>query len=245
MNNLRCGFTIALVLAATCGSRKAHAQNVLPGKLSPAEIKVLEKLAKKNYFKDATCAQFANLILKENKLPEIGATEPSPPLRGNIDRRNEDARLPELKDGATLKTNPLFEVKIATASDGADSWSLTLHRSLDIPKSEDPKLAASSHLDAETAYLFKVGAINNKPLCDLIKISYKAKPRGAAGNTSIDQSYNTVQCLDLFLTDFSSLENQPLGSRELFFIKKDCAIGMHFFAEAKAVLARRKLGLNH
>jgi hypothetical protein len=244
-------FCLAYTAAVIVDCPLARADASANGGLSDIQVKVLEKLASQKYFKDASCAQFTNLILSNNHLPLIGQISPAPTLRGDIDRRGENERLPELKDGATLKTHPRFEVAVETVADGQQLWSLKLTRRLDATKAQDSKLPTPTHLDTETTYFFSVGMKNNQPFCDLQRISYIARPKlpaatvAAQGLASLSQQYATPQCIDLFLDQAPALKDKPLGSLELYFIKKDCAVGVHFFSDAKEILSKRRLGLRH
>jgi hypothetical protein len=175
----------------------------------------LDKLKKERYLKNASCSQFASLILRRVGLPAVGETSPVIGTRGNADRRGDHMVPPTLDDGTVRTQNPYSEYRVEAGTEVSSKfyWDLTLTRI----REEQP----GTRITSSSTFHFQLGAEENRATCDLLWINFSS----SAGD--LDGRYDLSRCIDLF--DPKNKKTSASISR----ISRDCSIGLHYFKETK------------
>jgi hypothetical protein len=190
---------------------------------APDEMATLRHYEAQGYIKHATCAEIANSVLKESRLPELGESGPVGGERLDIDRRGERANPPVFLDGVILSRDPYIAIRLQSRSGGLESWNLKRIREL---KEKVNKRTQTTTLESD--FSFAVDARLNQQACELLSIEFKG--------TGYAETLDVHDCLAITGLDAATAASWVKNPRLFPWVKEDCDLGLQYFKAAKDAL---------
>ena len=201
--------------------------------LTPEQLKTFNYLKASHYFLLASCAGFANAVLDPVGLPRLGQSAPIRGERGNMDRQGERRSPPIFNDSVVRSEKPYLSFDV----DGrlsSDFWTLRLSR-VSRENSKDDGIRN------ETTFRFTIDSRLNHPSCELMKIEFQAWSPEASETPRWRKTVGLSDCLSMYNSAASDPVFAGMSAQAAQWLKEDCATGLHFFKEAKDMIADEAL----
>jgi hypothetical protein len=212
---------VIAILVMTSARARAGTANPAPETLPQKRAHVLHLLKQKNYFKNSSCTEVANDVLKKIGLPPLWRPGLIKGQRGAVSRPPKPQEPPLFTDEITPPGKNPIKVQIQSKlikPQPPQKWRLHLSRSGQV---ELKKGAASVSLD--TDFDFNIPQSGH---CELADIDFKLVNSPADRKARAEQ-VKINECIDLF---FISPKNPP---QEYKWIEQDCAMALRYSPEAR------------
>lgn len=182
--------------------------------------RTVELLRKHQFTRNPRCADFSNLILERAGLPDLGRDSPVEGIRGDMNRQGQGLSSPVFDDAIQAEGQPNgkkeYRVKAYVYPTIKRAWYLDLTRR--------QANAQGRWLELRSRFTFRIGTVNNHPVCDLVRIDFASPSKGLAGK------YDAKRCMDLFDPMGPAPEGDEVSRLAL---EQDCATGLRFFDSVK------------
>lgn len=206
------------ILAGTGVFAAPAAQNP-PQAMDSERSQVLQKLKREHYFRNASCTEVSDFVLKKIGLPPLWRPGLIKGRRGSVSRPPKPVEPPVFSDEITSKGKSPIKVQIRTRALGPKQWHLHLNRSGEVRLKE-----SMTPVSLDSDFTFGIPAPGR---CELTSVSFKMKNRPSDKSLTPEQ-VTIRECLDMFFV----VPKNP--SVELKWIMSDCAMTLKYSPEAES-----------
>lgn len=188
-------------------------------------MQILKSLHAQKYFEYSSCPEVANKMLHKLGLPALGKSAPVKGKRGPFSR-SAQLSLPSFQDEITNPEGIKVQIQARPlGTTNPEGWLLHTTRSGQIKLKKGP-----TPVTMDTDFTFIVENHGGRKTCELTGIVFKIANKPSDKRLKPEQ-VTIRECIDLFLDKAAG------AAKELLWIKSDCAMALHYSAEAKRIVA--------